>query len=216
MGVFVDVILAAAVLLAVFLGARSGLIKSLAGLIKVVASVLGASFAARVLADPVAEWLRPLLVQKIQNRMAGPSVNTASAGELLEKFGFTGSALQNLIEKVTRQAAETGRSIAQTVVDTVTHSIAYAAVFLVAFLVLLLVLTLVIKAMELAAELPGLKTLNTLGGAALGLIKGLLLVFFAVWVLVKLQLIITPELVEESFFLPFFVNYSPLSLLTGL
>ena len=58
--------------------------------------------------------------------------------------------------------------------------------------------------------------LNALGGGLLGLVKGLLLVFFAVWVLRKLQLLITPQLLEESMFLPFFVNNSPLSLLTGL
>ena len=88
--------------------------------------------------------------------------------------------------------------------------------FVSLLLVLLLVLSLLIKPLELATKLPGLRTLNALGGGLLGLIKGLLLVFFAVWVLRKLQLLITPQLMEESMFLPFFVNNSPLSLLTGL
>ena len=117
---------------------------------------------------------------------------------------------------MTAQVVETGRSVLETVVGSVVHSISYAGVFLVSFVVLLVVLTLLIKPLELATKLPGLRTLNALGGGLLGLIKGVLLVFCAVWILRKLQLLITPQLMEESMFLPFFVNRSPLSLLTGL
>ena len=216
MPVLADIIVAAAILLAVYLGGRSGLLQSLAGLIVVIASSLGAAWSARTFADPVSAWLQPILAEKITGEIQSHGAASASAGDMLSIFGFNGHTLSNLVREVTEQVAATGRSLLETVVGSVVHSVAYAAVFLVTFLVLLLVLTLLIKPLELATKLPGLHALNALGGGLLGLIKGFLLVFFAVWVLRKLQLLITPQLLEESMFLPFFVNNSPLSLLTGL
>ena len=216
MPVIADIVIAAAILLAVYLGARSGLLQSLAGLIVVVASAFGASWTAKALADPVAEWLQPLLSAKLAEQIQSHGAASASAGDMLSIFGFSGQALSRLVESVTATVAETGRSLLEAVVGSVVNSVAYAVVFLVSFLLLLLLLMLLIKPLELATKLPGLRTLNALGGGLLGLVKGLLLVFFAVWVLRKLQLIITPQLLEESMFLPFFVNNSPLSLLTGL
>lgn len=211
-----DLVILAVIVLALVLGAKAGLIKSLAGVVTVVCSALGASWCARTFSDTVTGWLRPVLSDGIAEKLRGMSVDTSSVSELLQKFGFSGKTLEKLVQQVTEQMKETGQSLADAVTGTVTHSVAYAVVFLVAFLALLLVLTLVVKALQLAAELPGLKTLNGLGGAALGLIKGVLLVFAAVWVLRKLQLVITPEMVENTVLLKFFAENSPLSLLTGL
>ncbi len=220
MSILADVIIVAVILLALIIGAKSGLLQSLAGVIVLVCSAIGASFAARFLANPLAQQLQPMLSEGLTEKLGQtgqPAAATvADARQMLEKFGFSGESLENLAKEIVRRVGETGQTMADTVVGTVTHSIAYAAVFLVSFLILLLVLTLLVKGLELAAELPGLKTVNGFGGAVLGLIKGVLLVFAAVWVLRKLQLIITPELVENTVLLKFFANNSPLSLLTGL
>ena len=215
-----DIVIAAVIILMVVVGAKSGLLQSLAGVIVLVCSAVGASFAARLLADPLAAKLAPLLSDALEGKLQeGGNALTpaaASAGDMLEKFGFSGETLDKLVEQVMESVRQTGQSVADSVVGTVTHSIAYAAVFMVAFIVLLVVLSLLVKTMELATKLPGLKTVNAVGGGALGLIKGVLLVFFAVWVLRRLQLVITPEMVEHSVILSFFANNSPLSLLTGL
>ena len=93
MPVIVDIVIAAAILLAVYLGARSGLLQSLAGVIVVVASGLGASLAAKVLADPVAAWLQPMLTQKLTAQIQSRGAASASAGDMLSIFGFSGQAL---------------------------------------------------------------------------------------------------------------------------
>ena len=56
---------------------------------------------------------------------------------------------------------------------------------------------------------------NLLGGA-LGLVKGALLLFFAVWLLRRLQLWITPELISQTYILRFFAEHSPMELITSL
>ena len=46
--------------------------------------------------------------------------------------------------------------------------------------------------------------------------KGALLVFLAVWVLQKLQLLVTPELVDKTVLLKFFARNSPIDLIAKL
>ena len=53
-------------------------------------------------------------------------------------------------------------------------------------------------------------------GGALGLVKAALLLFFAVWVLQKLQLLVTPELVSKTVLLKFFAQNSPIDLIAKL
>ena len=45
---------------------------------------------------------------------------------------------------------------------------------------------------------------------------GALLVFLAVWVLQKLQLLVTPELVDKTVLLKFFARNSPIDLIAKL
>ena len=64
------------------------------------------------------------------------------------------------------------------------ESILYAALFLLSFVGLTVLLKLLIRALDLVGpRLPGLHALNALGGAAIGLIEGALVLFLTVWVL---------------------------------
>lgn len=216
MAVIADVVIAAVLLAGIVLGARRGLLQSLAGVVIVVVAFFCAAWVARRFADPVAQWLQPILEQRLTRKIENQSVSTASAGDMLALFGFTGRSLTELVKTVTDQAIQTGRTLLEEVVGSVIHSIAYTVIYILAFLVLYLALKLLLKPLDLASKLPGLRTLNGLGGAALGFTEALLLLYLAVWVLQKLQLIITPQLLEESMFLKFFVNYSPISLITSL
>ena len=56
----------------------------------------------------------------------------------------------------------------------------------------------------------------TLLGGVLGLVKCALLLFLAVWVLQKLQLLVTPELVNKTVLLKFFAQNSPIDLIAKL
>ena len=58
--------------------------------------------------------------------------------------------------------------------------------------------------------------INAVMGGALGLVKGALLLFFAVWLLRRLQIWITPELISQTYILRFFAEHSPMELITSL
>lgn len=212
---FADIVIAAVLLLSVLLGAHKGLVKSLAGVVILVAALVGASFIADALAEPVAAWMGPMLEQHIQENLTG--TDTADVESMLTALQFGGGELQKMVEDVLQTVQETGSSLLTAVVDSVTHSIAYAAVYVVSFLALLLALWLLVQPLNLAAtKLPVVKTVNALGGGVLGLVWGALLVFLAVWAMLRFGWVLTAEMVADSRLLYFFANNSPLSLLARL
>lgn len=221
MAIFVDIFMAACLLLALVLGVRQGFLQSLARVAIVIVPLLGAAWLAEHLADPAAKWLEPMLTEKIQQQMDGQAAaaddpSLAAAG-LLETFGFSGEALDKLVESATEKAQEVGQTLLSAVVSTVLRSVAYAVVYLVSFLLLLLLLLrLLLAPLHLFTKLPVVHGINAVLGGALGLVKGALLLFFAVWLLRRLQIWITPELISQTYILRFFAEHSPMELITSL
>ena len=81
---------------------------------------------------------------------------------------------------------------------------------------ILLAVWLLLKPVQLLTKLPLLRTVDRLGGGALGLVWGALLVFLAVWLMLRFDWVLTKEMVDNSRLLHFFATNSPLSLLTSL
>ena len=71
MAIFVDIFMAACLLLALVLGVRQGFLQSLARVAIIIVALLGAAWLAEHLADPAAKWLEPMLTEKIQQQMDG-------------------------------------------------------------------------------------------------------------------------------------------------
>ena len=135
MAIFVDIFMAACLLLALVLGVRQGFLQSLARVAIIIVALLGAAWLAEHLADPAAKWLEPMLTEKIQQQMDGQAAaaddpSLAAAG-LLETFGFSGEALDKLVESATEKAQEVGQTLLSAVVSTVLRSVAYAVVALI-------------------------------------------------------------------------------------
>ena len=82
----IDAILAAVLVGLVWLGAKRGLMKSLAGVIGVGAAFFGASWCANRFVTPVSRWLEPLLRESIRQKLSGQ--DGADAGELLSRRSF--------------------------------------------------------------------------------------------------------------------------------
>lgn len=222
MAFFVDIFMAAILLLALVLGIRQGFLQSLARVLIVVAALLGAAWLADHLADPAAKWLEPVLTEKIEQRLSGQDAAAAegdpslAAAGILETFGFSGDTLDDMVRSVTDKAQEMGQTLLSAVVSTVLRTVAYAVVYLVSFLLLLLLLRLLLAPLHLFTKLPVVHGVNALLGGALGLLKGALLLFFAVWLLRRLQIFVTPELISQTYIFRFFAEHSPMELITSL
>ena len=178
-GVFVDLALAALLLIALVMGWRQGFVQALTRILVVVAALLLAGWIAGKLAEPAARWLEPVLTEKLEQRLTAQG-NTSDAGEMLAAFGFEGDTLSKLVDSAVQKAQQAGETL------------------------------------HLFTKLPVVHGVNALLGGVLGLVKGALLVFLAVWVLQKLQLLVTPELVDKTVLLKFFARNSPIDLIAKL
>ena len=206
----IDAILAAVLVGLVWLGAKRGLMKSLAGVISVGAAFFGASWCANRFVTPVSRWL---VRESIQQKLSGQ--DGADAGELLSAFAFDAHSLEKILEDVAQRVKETGESVFSAVTESVSHSIAYGIVYAAAFIAILLVVWL-LKPLDLAGKLPVVRTVNAWGGALLGLVWAVLLLFAAVWLMQRFNWVVTPELIRDSILLKFFAENNPIGLIAAL
>ena len=224
--VIMDIAAAAILLLFLILGARAGLIRSLAGLVIVVVALVGAGMIAATFADPAAKLVAPMIekavTEKVEEAITAETgmLDTERAdpelGELLSMLGLDEEVKESITNRAEQTIQDTGVSVISAVVESLCRSMIYGLLYILSFLTLWLLLHVLAKAMDLLAKLPGLSSLNALGGAALGLVKGALVLFLAIWAARRLGVSFETEEVAQTYILQFFATHTPLSMLSLL
>ncbi|MDY5612578.1 CvpA family protein [Dysosmobacter sp.] len=226
--VIIDAIVVVVLLAFSIRGAKQGLVRALAGLVMVIVALVGAGMIAATFSGPAAKLAAPVIQKHITSRveeaMAAQTDDAPEeeAGEetqaeaLLALLGLDEDVRDSLAEQAEERVRDTGASIVSAVVESMVGSIAYGALFILSFLVLLLLLHVLVGAMDLVMKLPLLHGLNSLGGGALGLIEGTLVLFLAVWAARRLGISFETETLAEAHILRIFTTNTPLSLLSFL
>lgn len=230
--VIIDIVVAAVLLGFAVYGGKRGLFRALSGLLAVVVALVGAGIIAATFTTPVTKVVTPLIAghieEKVENAMA---VQSAASGvqmpeadtedpsaiqDLLAILGLDDEVRSRLAEEVQEKVRDTGASIAAAVVESMARSLIYGTLYILSFAVLLLLMKVLIGAMDLVLKLPLLRGINTLGGAAVGLVEGALLLFLAVWVLRRLGVSFESEALAEAHILRIFTANTPLGVLSHL
>ena len=230
--VIIDIVVAAVLLGFVVYGGKRGLFRALSGLLAVVVALVGAGIIAATFTTPVTKVVTPLIAghieEKVENAMAVQSADSgvqmpeadtedpSAIQDLLAILGLDDEVRSRLAEEVQEKVRDTGASIAAAVVESMARSFIYGTLYILSFAVLLLLMKVLIGAMDLVLKLPLLRGLNTLGGAAVGLVEGALLLFLAVWVLRRLGVSFETEALAEAHILRIFTENTPLSVLSHL
>ena len=225
--VIIDAIVVVVLLAFAIWGARQGLIRALAGLVMVIVALVGAGMIAATFSGPAARLAAPVIQKHITSRVEeAMAVQTDSTPEevgeeprvedLLVLLGLDEDVRGSLAEQAEEQIRDAGASIVSAVVESMVGSVAYGVLFILSFLALLLMLHVLVGAMDLVMKLPLLHGLNTLGGGALGLIEGTLVLFLAVWAARRLGISFETEALAEAHILRIFTTNTPLSLLSFL
>ena len=223
--VIIDAIVVVVLLAFAIWGARQGLVRALAGLVMVIVALVGAGMIAATFSDPAARLAAPVIQKHITSRVEeAMAVQTDSTPEevgeeprvedLLVLLGLDEDVRGSLAEQAEEQIRDAGASIVSAVVESMVGSVAYGVLFILSFLALLLMLHVLVGAMDLVMKLPLLHGLNTLGGGALGLIEGTLVLFLAVWAARRLGISFETEALAEAHILRIFTTNTPLSLLS--
>lgn len=230
--VIIDIVVAAVLLGFAVYGGKRGLFRALSGLLAVVVALVGAGIIAATFTTPVTKVVTPLIAghieEKVENAMAVQSAGSgvqmpeadtedpSAIQDLLAILGLDDEVRSRLAEEVEEKVRDTGASIAAAVVESMARSFIYGTLYILSFAVLLLLMKVLIGAMDLVLKLPLLRGLNTLGGAAVGLVEGALLLFLAVWVLRRLGVSFESEALAEAHILRIFTANTPLGVLSHL
>ena len=201
------------------MGFRRGLILSLCSLLAVVVALAGGWYLANHAYEPLAERLEPIILPIVNERADEaissetnglvPSDEEANNQAAADQAGggllsiFSGS----LQDQVGQQLENFKNNAVQQLAASIAQTAAKAVLFLVGFLVVLLVWNILFHALHLVAKLPGLHLLNKVLGGVFGLVKGILLLMVAQWLLCDLLRWIPAEIAQQSHLL---------SLLSGL
>ena len=217
-----DVIVVAVLALFVWRGWKKGLLLSLCGLAVVVVSFLGAGFLADTLDAPLADAIAPKLEDTISEQLAlhYDDLGVGNPLDALREMGGLFAWAADAVEDAQGSAAVSGAvdgfaGLARQAATYLATSIAYRVIFVLAFILLFVLLTLLLHTLNLVAKLPGLSICNGLGGGAIGLVKGILVLYAVIACLRVFTTLVTPEMEENTYVLRFFLRSDLASVLFG-
>ncbi len=223
-----DLVILAILALFLWRGMSKGLVLSLCGLVAVLVAFVGSTLLANLLAPKVGQALEPKFTQLIEEQLEGSLQGAHSAQaapeevplsgvlDALRDMGLYKDLIDNLDKAVRDGMADAAASAAAQVAAAMAQSVAYMVIFLVGFLLLLLLWAILSRTLNLVTKLPGLNALNKTGGALIGLLKGVILLFIAAWALRLSGKVIPEDAVQQTYLLHFFMTTNPVTLITGI
>lgn len=220
-----DLVILAVLALFVWRGASRGLVLSFLGLIAVSAATAGAALASRTLAPQVSSALEPkfaaVIEEKLEEELHASGLDRVEQLPLqdvlavLKEIGFYEDIVDTVSQAIQSGMIPAAANAAATVAAAAAQKAASCLIFSVVFSLLMAVWTFLRRILRRAARLPGVRLLNKTGGAALGLIKGCILLFIAAWILRFLGNLIPENAVQQTYLLRFFMTTNPVALLLG-
>lgn len=157
MGIIIDIVLIAIVILSAFLGYKKGLVKLgaklFAGIIAIIITI--------VMYKPVSGMIikNTTIDEKIENAIVQNATNIINENDKMQN-GITEHVEKNILPE---QA------------ENLSKNVVYVITALVLFVVVKIILSIVISLMDFVANLPILKQFNEIGGIIYGIIRGVLI-----------------------------------------
>ncbi len=174
MGIIIDVILVAIILLSAFLGYKKGLVKLgaklFAGIIAIIVTI--------IIYKPVSEMIikNTSIDEKVRDTIIQNATN------IMEENKQLPDAITNQVQN----------NILPEQAENIAKNLVYAVTAVVLFLTVKIILSIVISLMDFVANLPLLKQFNEIGGIVYGLVRGVLIVCICV-ILMGVYSKINPE-----------------------
>ena len=165
MGIVIDIILIAIVLLSTFLGYKKGLVKLgaklFAGIIAIILTL--------VLYRPVSDIIikNTTIDEKIENAIIQNTTNFVN--ENTKDNSVTTQITNQVKNEMLPEEAEK-----------ISNGVIYSVTAIVLFLVSKIVLSIIISLIDSIAKLPILKQFNEIGGIAYGIVRGVIIVFIVI------------------------------------
>lgn len=229
--ILLDVLLLAVLALFAFFGWRKGLVLSLCGILAVFVAYFGATFISRAFSAEISTIIQPMIQSQVEKVLSeglsdlpessplpllpGSSaaqedpVDDLTLNQALD--ALTSSPLfaglqQSVAEAVRSGAIQVATTAAAAISNYLAIQITQTVLFFLVFILIQVAWWLFSRALDLAFQLPVLRTVNDVGGMLFGLVQGALLLIVAVWFLTVMN-IVPEETVQASALFRLFNNF---------
>lgn len=211
---FLDCAAALILLFMAWQGYRKGFVLTLCGCLAFFVALIGASMIASTLAEPVSQLILPLIQDRLTAAVAAQTADQAASLpavlDALRSSDFYKQFISAVESAVSAGIIAATGNVVHAAASYIAARLAWAVLFLLSFVVVLLAWTLLSRALDLACKLPVLSGLNRWSGAAVGLVKGLILVYAILWLLHDSM--IPPELANQTHLVRILYAYIPMPL----
>lgn len=194
----IDLVLAAIVVLCAWRGFRTGIINGVSWIIALIIAIYGANLVATAYYSEFADMMKPFAQGVVENAMSGddengdensdvvisPNLTLEEREELdvyevssavLKKLGIAGEAAESIAQETARTNDKVSSRMSAELTALLCDRMAFVAVFAIAFTIIAIIFTVIGNVFDLSFGLPGHENLNHITGAALGVIRGILI-----------------------------------------
>ena len=214
-------------------GYKGGLIRGVFGVVSLIVALLIANIAAQAYSEEAKTMMVPFVSGVIDSTITEmgedgveyqalvhdhdiEDVDFGTAYTALRLIGLPEAAAVNIAQQsLAASDDENFRYYSDVVGDRLSSAFSYVAVFGIAFLLLAIAFAVVGNLVGVVFSLPGLKLVDIISGSALGLVKGLIIVY-AIAVIVRYYGMLVIERVEATSILIYLVNNNPIASMLGV
>ena len=214
-------------------GYKNGLIRGAFGVVSLIAALLVANIAAHAYSDESKGMMMPFISGMIESTMTElnedgveyqelahdheiDDVDFGSAYMALRQIGLSEAAAVRVAEQSIELTDDEQDSFFPDIIaDRLSTAFSFVAVFGIAFLLIAIVFAVVGNLVGFVFQLPGLKLVDIIAGSALGVVKGIIIVY-SVAVIVRYFGFLISSTVEGTSILRYLVNNNPIANLLGI
>jgi uncharacterized membrane protein required for colicin V production len=231
---FIDLAILGTIVFCAWRGFKSGLIRGVFGVISLVVSLLLANVAAITYSDEAKGMLMPFVsgiidstitemvedgleYQHLAHDHVIDDVDFGTAYTVLRQIGLSEAAAVSLAEQALEADVAGGVNVflSDLIADKLSSALSYVAVFGIAFLLVAIAFAVVGNLVGIVFALPGLKLVDMIAGAVLGLFKGVIIVY-TIAVIVRYFGLVAQSTLERTIVLNYLVNNNPIANMLGI
>jgi len=214
-------------------GYKGGLIRGVFGVVSLIVALLIANIAAQAYSEEAKTMMVPFVSGVIDSTITEmgedgveyqalvhdhdiEDVDFGTAYTALRLIGLPEAAAVNIAQQsLAAREGESFRYYSDVVGDRLSSAFSYVAVFGIAFLLLAIAFAVVGNLVGVVFSLPGLKLVDIISGSALGLVKGLIIVY-TIAVIIRYYGMFVIDRVEATSILIYLVNNNPIASMLGV
>jgi len=229
----IDVAIIGAVIFCGWRGFKGGLIRGVFGVVSLIAALLVANIAAQAYSGETKAMLMPFVSGIIDSTMSELSENEIEyqpvahdhdiddvdfgvAYMALRELGLPEAAAVRIAEQsVMLEEDEEGSYFPDIIADRLSSTFSYVAVFGIAFLLIAIVFAVIGNLVGLIFALPGLKYIDMIAGSALGLLKGIIIIY-TVAVIARYFGLLILSTIEGTTVFRYIIDNNPIANMLGV